>query len=204
MQAVNRLTERFLEQPWVYRAWQSPFADQKFAPVLAHNDFKAVKKVLDIGCGPGTNTKYFANAEYLGVDINEQYVQHARRRHSRAFIASDVRTYSPEDEARFDFVLINSFLHHLNSGDVAGILSHVPSLLDKRGHVHILEVVMPPEPSISRLLARWDRGKFVRPVEEWNAIFSKYFEPVLFERYPLTGSGVTLWNMVYFKGRPRR
>ena len=30
----------------------------------------------------------------------------------------------------------------------------------------------------------------------------RYYETVVFEPYPLTFGGVTLWNMVYFKGKP--
>jgi hypothetical protein len=65
----------------------------------------------------------------------------------------------------------------------------------------MLELVMPEKPSVARSLARWDRGKFARPLEEWRQIFEELFEPVVFEPYRLTGMGATLWNMVYFKGR---
>ena len=114
-----------------------------------------------------------------------------------------MRNYTAAPEDRFDFILVNSFLHHLDTEDVSSILSHLGSLLTPNGHVHILELVMPEDPSVSRLLARWDRGKFARPLEEWHTIFNQVFEPVVFEPYPLTGAGVALWNMVYFKGRSK-
>jgi hypothetical protein len=47
----------------VYRAWQAPFAGQKFVPVLAHNKMQGVRRMLDVACGPGTNTKFFADAD---------------------------------------------------------------------------------------------------------------------------------------------
>jgi hypothetical protein len=64
--------------------------------------------------------------------------------------------------------------------------------------------VLPDNRSVARLLARWDRGKFARPLDEWRRIFGVLFEPVLFEPYRLTGMGMTLWNMVYFKGKAAR
>jgi len=196
------LTESILEQTLVYRVWQAPFAGQKFVPVLKHNDLGRVRRVLDVACGPGTNAGYFAQSDYVGIDLNERYIQDARRRHGREFIAVDARQYTAAPADRFDFILVNSFLHHLNTEDVIRLLSHLRTLLTEDGHIHILELVLPEEHySIARLLARWDRGKFARPIEEWKAIFGELFEQVVFEPYPLTGGGATLWNMVYFKGR---
>ena len=196
-----------LERTLVYRAWQAPFAAQKFAPVLAHNAMQRARRVLDVACGPGTNTKYFADADYLGIDISERYVHDARRRHGRNFIVADARTLvaNPNDrfEDRFDFILVNSFLHHLGRSDVQAVLGHLKSLLTTDGHIHMLELVLPENPGIARWLARWDRGKFARPLEEWQDLFDSFFEPVVFEPYRLTAMGTILWNMVYFKGRPR-
>jgi hypothetical protein len=67
----------------------------------------------------------------------------------------------------------------------------------------MLELVLPENPSVARLLAQWDRGKFARPPAKWECLFEQLFEPVVYEQYPLTGMGVTLWNMVYCKGRAR-
>ena len=195
--------EDILAHSLVYRAWQMPFAAQKFAPILAHNSLHAVRRVLDVGCGPGTNTPYFVSTEYLGIDFNERYVEDARRRHARSFLVADVRSYVAAPEDRFDFVLVNSFLHHLNTKDVRAVLTHLRSLLTEDGHIHMLELVLPDRPCIARLLARWDRGKFARPLEEWQQLFEGLFDPVVFESYRLTSMGATLWNMVYFKGRAR-
>jgi SAM-dependent methyltransferase len=35
--------------------------------------------VLDAACGPGTNAPVCAHADYVGVDLNERYVESARR-----------------------------------------------------------------------------------------------------------------------------
>lgn len=131
------LAASVLEHTLVYRAWQAPFAGQKFAPVLAHNPLHGVRRVLDVACGPGTNTKYFADADYLGIDFNEHYIQDARRRHGRNFVVADVRNYVAAPEDRFDFVLVNSFLHHLDTKDVLAILTHLKVFADRRrAHSH--------------------------------------------------------------------
>ncbi len=198
------LAARLLDHTCVYRLWQAPFAEQKLAPIFAHNDLRSVRRVLDVGCGPGTNTHHFAHADYLGIDYNPRYVESARRRHRRTFVVADVTTYNVPPSERFDFILANSFLHHVDTLGVERILAQLADLVSEDGHVHILELVLPDHASIARLLAHWDRGDFPRPLAEWRRLFSANFEPVVFEPYALTALGAPLWRMVYFKGRARR
>lgn len=198
-----RLSDHIIEHELPYRLWQAPFAEDKFSPVLAHNDLQYVRRVLDVGCGPGTNTHHFTGADYLGLDCNRVYIDSARRRHGRNFVVADVTQCQLHKSECFDFILVNSFLHHVDTPDAERILAQLSGLLAENGHVHILELVLPGQLSAARILARMDRGDFPRPLEEWQTLFSQYFEPVLFEPYPLRALGTTLWNMVYFKGRKK-
>lgn len=195
--------ENILEQTVVYRAWQAPFAEQKFAPILTRNDLHSVRRVLDVACGPGTNARHFADVDYLGIDINENYILDARRKFGRDFIAVDARKLDSVCKESFDFILVNSFLHHLDSNDVLDVLSSLALRLTSDGYIHILELVLPENRSVARLLANWDRGHFARPLPEWQTLFSKVFSEVLFEPYSISAKGVVLWNMVYFKGKPK-
>jgi SAM-dependent methyltransferase len=192
-----------LDNSLAYRLWQRPFADRKLAPILAHNDMAKVRRVLDVGCGPGTNTRYFASTEYLGVDMNSSYIADARARHGRDFLVADVTTYTAPPGAAYDFILSNSFLHHIDTPDVRRILRHLATLLTPDGHLHLLDLVLPPKPSVGRLLARLDRGDHARPLDTWRMLIEEVLEPVLVEPYALTGFGVPLWNMVYIKARRR-
>jgi SAM-dependent methyltransferase len=193
-----------LEQAAVYRAWQAPFAEQKFAPILEKNDLRGVRRVLDVACGPGTNSRHFTHLDYLGIDINENYIRNARQKYSRNFMAVDARKLDDVCKEHFDFILVNSFLHHLNNKDVTDVLSSLESSLSEDGHIHILELVLPENRSIARLLADWDRGDFARPLPEWQTLFSEVFTQVLFEPYTIKAMGTVLWNMVYFKGKRKR
>jgi SAM-dependent methyltransferase len=199
-----KLHARLMEYTLAYRVWQAPFAERKLAPLFAHNDVQRARRVLDVGCGPGTNTHHFAGADYLGIDFNPAYIESARRRHGREFIVADVTTYQVPADRRFDFILANSLFHHIDDAGTRRILAHLATLLTDDGHVHILDLVLPARPSVSRLLALADRGDYPRPLEQWRELFTAAFEPVVFEPYPLGAAGVTLWNMVHFKGRARR
>jgi SAM-dependent methyltransferase len=197
------LRDRVLESSIGYRLWMAPFAEQKFAPVVAHNDLGAVRRVLDVGCGPGTNSRHFADTSYLGLDINERYVEDARRRYGREFQAVDVTKYTADENERSDFIFLNSFLHHIATPHVERILAHLATLLTGDGHIQIIELVLPEERSIARQLARWDRGNYPRSVETWRELFEVDFETVVFQEYTVGAAGLDLWQFVYFKGASR-
>lgn len=197
------LRDALLERTLVYRLWQQPFAEQKFQPVLRHNSLPEIKRVLDVACGPGTNVRHFDHAEYLGVDLNERYVRHAREASGRDFRVMDVTSADLAGE-RFDFILVNSFFHHVPDVDTRRILAHLATLLADGGHIHVLDLVLPAGRSIAGWLARHDRGDFPRPLSRWRELFTESFDSLVFEPYPLGIGGLTLWNMIYFKGKPRR
>lgn len=190
-----------LEHPRVYELWQAPFADRKLRPLLRHNDVTRPARVLDLACGPGTNARYFAGSDYLGVDINERHVRYARRRYAREFLAADVLAARFPPGVRYDFVLVNSFLHHLTDGEVGVVLERVRELLAPGGNVHVLELVLPASTGPARLLARWDRGKHARPVARWRELIMAHFSIDLCEPYVLGVLGVPLWEMVYLRGQ---
>lgn len=193
--------DRLLERPLVYRLWQKvALAEAKIAPVLRAADLPAARRVLDVGCGPGTNASRFAGKEYLGVDLNPRYVEAARRRHPglRFEVADAAALFLPGES--FDFILVNSLLHHLDDSAVERALEGVRSLLDPGGRIHVLDLVLPQRRGVARRLARWDRGDHPRPLARWEELFGRWFEPVAFEPYTL-GPGVPLWHMVYFQGK---
>jgi len=200
--AMNAI-DAIMSRPAVYRLWMAPFAEDKFAPIRAHNDLGSVSRALDVGCGPGTNTSYFAQSDYLGIDLNADYIESAKRRHHRSFLAADAAEFVANPGDRFDFILINSFLHHLDTPTTRRILLNLGRLLTPDGHIHILELVLPRSRSIARFLAGADRGKFARPIEEWTDIFENIFDKVILEPYSLRIGGLPLWHMVYFKGKAK-
>jgi SAM-dependent methyltransferase len=166
-----------------------------------HNDLARVRRVLDVGCGPATNTAWFKDCNYLGVDINAAYIESARRRFARDFLVADVTQYEFPDQDGFDFVLANSLLHHIDDAGVHKLLSRLATLLGNDGHVHIIDLVLPLHRGMPRMLARLDRGCYPRTLESWKGVFAQHFDFVVFEPFPLRLAGVAFWDLVYFKGK---
>ena len=201
---MNEAVVRVLERPRVYLAWQRPFASTKFAPIWRHNDRSTIRRVLDIGCGPGTNSAEFKGLDYLGVDLNPAYIDHARRRYGAHFEVADVRTDRVPRKGLYDFVLVNSLLHHIDDDAVSALLADIRDYVSDDGHVHVIELDLPKERGLARFLARADRGDYARSLAKWRGLLAQHFDEVVFEPFPVPARGPMLWSMVYFKGRPRR
>ena len=195
--------DRLMENVHVYRLWQAPFAEQKFAPVARHNDLGQVQAVLDLGCGPGTNARHFARTRYLGLDWNPDYVNYARRHYRSEFEVADICDEAVTAGRRFDFILANSIFHHIPDREAHEVMEKLAACLAPGGHVHIVDMVIPPAAGIARYLTTHDRGEHPRTRERWEQMLCERFEPVVIEPYYLTGAGIPLWHMVYFKGRAR-
>jgi len=201
---MNEAVARLLERPGVYLAWQRPFVSSKLGPVWRHNERSAIRRVLDVGCGPGTNSAEFVGLDYLGVDLNPAYIEHARRKHGGRFEVADVRSDAIPGRGTYDFVLLNSLLHHLDDGAVSSLLTNVHAFVSRDGHVHVVDLELPERRGIPRTLALGDRGEHPRGLPAWRTLLTEHFDEVVFEPFAVPSRGPVLWSMVYFKGSPKQ
>jgi SAM-dependent methyltransferase len=200
---LRRAADRLLELPLVYRTWQAPFASAKLKPFLARVDLAHTRRVLDVGCGPGTNAPIFAGADYVGIDINPEYIRVASSRYPGRWVVGDVTDETVLPDQQFDCVFANSLMHHLDDRSVRSLLGRMARLTASGGRVHVLDLVLPPTISAGRVLAQLDRGRFARPVEQWRSLFNEHLREEHFQRYAFGLPFLPLWQMVYFVGVPK-
>ena len=153
---------------------------------ILENDFKAIRatirreldlgpghRTLDLGCGPGAFAGLFEKGDYVGVDLNARYIDHARRTRKGAFIVSDAKKVDLP-AARFDQVLIFGLLHHLADDEAGAVLSECRRLLVPGGRLLVIEDI----PTVSRLnlighlIHRVENGEHIRPVEDYRRLYA--------------------------------
>ena len=127
------------------------------------------RKVLDVACGPGAFSRLFPAETYVGVDINQRYIDYARRHYQGTFHVMDARNLE-FDVDTFDDVLVYGLLHHLNDKDAGAVLDGIARVLKPSGRTLIIEDI-PTESRlnlIGHLLHRIENGHFIRTAEEYR------------------------------------
>ena len=189
-----------LDHPLAYRLWQGPFAAQKLVPLRRRIGRGPYGRVLDVACGPGTNTAAFQGPGYHGIDLNPRYIAGATRKFGPLFEVADATTYRGPAGVQYDLILVNSFLHHLDDAQVRTVLDHLRTLLAPGGTLQIMELVRPPRGLFTRALAALDRGKFARSMEAWTVLIGASVRLTHVEPYALGAPGLDLWAMLYLEG----
>ncbi len=135
------------------------------------------QRILDIACGPGAFSVLFAADIYVGVDINQGYIEYAKRQYKGTFHVMDARHIEFSDDS-FDGVLVYGLLHHLNDDDAREVLKGVARVLKPSGRALIIEDI----PSESRLnvvghlLHRIENGHFIRSAEEYRTLLDAHLK----------------------------
>ena len=194
------MIDQILRHPAVYRAWQAPFVNQKLAPFLANSSIGPDDRVIDVGCGPGTNAGIFQAKGYVGADLSPEYVASARDRFpDHQFEVWDITKPGP-DLGTFDIALINSVFHHLSDAETETVLTSLPEFLRPGSPIHIIDLVLPPDRSLARTLAKLDRGEYPRPLDHWRSLLGGLLDVKIFEPFRIGLFGRRMWDMVYVQG----
>lgn len=191
MGLLAKVVERVSDHPVLFIFFRS----------LLENDFQEIRarirrelvlgrglRSLDLACGPGAFSDLFDGDDYVGLDLNRRYIDHARRHRNGTFVVGDARNVELPD-ARFDQILIFGLLHHLSDADVRAVLRECRRLLAAGGHALVIEDI----PTLSRLnlighlIHNVENGEYIRAPEEYRRL---YAEALGVEREEILRSGI--------------
>jgi len=111
-------------------------------PVAANFAATRGLKVLEIGCGMGTDGAQFAKAgaDYTGIDLTEAAIELARKRFALSHLNGEFRVSDAEnldfDDESFDLVYSHGVLHH--TPDIAAAVSEIHRVLKPRGQAIVM------------------------------------------------------------------
>ncbi len=174
------LREQLLSQPAVYRTFKKLVLPKGAHQRIVDSMFKVNDgaSVLDLGCGFGDFTQFFAGrCKYVGIDHNSEYIETARKMNQEleaTFICADVTDSVVSDNGPYDLVFLSGVLHHLDNGQVAELAQNVAPLLTEAGRFVALEPVFDPDQGLTaRLIIASDRGRFVRDAAGYASLLER-------------------------------
>lgn len=144
---------------------------------------KAGDRVLDIGCGTGRLIEFLPeDVDYYGCDTSERYINAAYRRYSHRgrwlHIDSNDLGCSKLAEQRYDLVMANGLLHHLDDDEVLTLVRYAKGLLMPNGTFTTIDICLTGKNAPGNILASLDRGKNVRDIEGYTSLISREFSSV--------------------------
>jgi SAM-dependent methyltransferase len=83
---------------------------------LLEQDLAGAKTILDVGCATGYAAKVFPELQYLGIDVEDRYLEIARRHfHGDPRVSFASHDINRDPAPRADIVLLNAVLEHCPS-----------------------------------------------------------------------------------------
>lgn len=149
---------------------------------LAALDVQPGERVLDVGCGPAYYVEGLPDCEYFGFDTNTAQINSARERFSRRRARFFDEPYTAErmrELAPFDKIFLLGILHHLDDAASRSLLDLAARSLKPNGRVVALDTPLyEGQSTLSRVLAKNDRGDFVRYPNAYIALAKPSFEHI--------------------------
>lgn len=169
--------------PAVYLTLQALIGAKKARRLCLEQFAKPVagERVLDVGCGPGFVIDYLPKVEYVGTDLDKRYIDHALKNYGDRgdFHYVELSAQNIESFGKFDLILLNGVLHHIDDAGVSKLLSLLRSSLKDSGRLMTLDgCITKSMSSVSRFLLRHDRGQYVRDEAAYIKIASSVFPQI--------------------------
>lgn len=149
--------------------------------VTSRNDFlffsgqsawDKAKSVVDLGCAGGHYlnflSQFFPQKQFVGVDIDEGFIELARERFSKrgTFICTDACDFNI---SKFNYVIVRAVLQHLTDEQYSTLVQSLEKWIKPSTRIaffdhnpHFTPAYDPPIPAIAhihRMIAKWQKKK---------------------------------------------
>jgi SAM-dependent methyltransferase len=173
----SRWYQKLLGHPFVYdrvRPWVVGGIDM--TAFYESLESSAGDVIVDVGCGTGDALRYLTSFKaYYGFDIDARAIETARSRAvGRPDVTFEARQVTTEDLASLQpsLVILAGLLHHMDDEQAVRLLEELAASPSIR-RIATQDVVFLPGERVSNLLARLDRGRFVREEDGYRALVER-------------------------------
>jgi SAM-dependent methyltransferase len=132
-------------------------------------------RILDVGCGVGEASVLAGpGMSYLGVDIDERYIQYAREQYDRPGVEFQNGQLS-EVSGRFSHAILVCVLHHLSEQEIYDLSLRLREMVD--GPIGVVDPDAEKSNLFQKFLLYLDRGDYaLRPIRGHLVGFEEQYE----------------------------
>ena len=174
------MKESLLAIPYLYNAFQAfvgKFGLTRAYLFTHYLPYCPGVKVLDLGCGPGTCSHLFNSLDYIGLDLDSNYIDFARRKYpNHSFYLADFASESLPflKSCSLDLVFAYGLFHHLEDSTAIKFMSNAFKLLKPGGRMISFDgCTYPGQSALARRTTLSDRGKYIRDPQQLEEFASK-------------------------------
>jgi SAM-dependent methyltransferase len=115
--------------------------NQNYAALLDAMECDPPYSILDLGCGPGRDLRYFRSLghDVVGLDGSTEFVAMARSYSECGVLQQDFLAMKLP-ESRFDGIFANASLFHVPSQELPRVLAELSATLRSRGCAFLLKL----------------------------------------------------------------
>jgi ubiquinone/menaquinone biosynthesis C-methylase UbiE len=140
--------------------------------------YKKGDRVLDFGCGVGSNSTLFHNDDYIGVEVDKSRVLSSRLKYPKSKFETIPLISTPNDKIpfednSFDIIFISLCLHHIDSSTCKLLFKEFSRVLKDTGKIIGIEPCILSKKYFSNVIMNIiDAGDYILPIEEYKKIYS--------------------------------
>ncbi|MDK2919280.1 MAG: hypothetical protein PWQ37_2013 [Candidatus Petromonas sp.] len=148
---------------WLVRPkwYTTRYMSNTLKSLLSDFDFNN-KKVLDFGCGIGSNSLLFNPNCYIGIDCDSRRINYAKRLYTdyefRHFLGNNFSFF----DKSIDYILIMAVLHHISPVEISNYLQEFHRILKPNGKIIVIEpCLFEKSPLNNWWMTTFDKGKYI-------------------------------------------
>jgi ubiquinone/menaquinone biosynthesis C-methylase UbiE len=179
---MQKIINYFFDKPRFFLIFrnklQNNLASEK-AVIRKYAKLYKNSKVLDFGCGTGDFCLLFDKFQYVGVDIDEKFIEFAKSRF-KGYIFQRINEADPLpfEDGYFDIILVFGVLHHISGHYIHEVLNELDRVLSSRGQIILYDQLPSREQGnfFAKILVKFDKGEFIRKGRDLKIILKKHFK----------------------------
>ncbi|MBI5927705.1 MAG: class I SAM-dependent methyltransferase [Chloroflexi bacterium] len=173
---LKNLLHRIVSNPSVYDRLQIMVGSKQIRQRLSTHlqQLPPHALVVDLGGGTGINHELLSTvSRYICLDNDPVKLKGFREKYPTDFGLLGNATQVPLQSQSVDLVLCTAVSHHIPNEFLTAFFSEAMRILKPDGRFVFMDAVWNPQRPISRLLWRYDRGSYPRPLETLQGLLEQ-------------------------------